>query len=93
MESVDKVNNKKNDPFWTDKPLYDYSIEYDISRLPNELKEMIEKLEEYDKEGNWFDYDILFDDLEITAKSCCRNRIIEEYDYKIILRKYGGLYD
>ena len=93
MESVDKVNDKKNDPFWTDKPLYDYSIEYDISKLPNELKEMIEKLEEYDKEGNWFDYDILFDDLEITAKSYCRNRIIEEYNYKIILSKYGFLYD
>ena len=54
---------------------------------------MIKKLEEYDNDGNWFDYDILFDDLDITAKSYWRNKIIEEYDYKIILRKYGGLYD
>ena len=42
----------KNDPFKTDKPLYDYSIKYDISHLPKFLQELINQLEEYDKESD-----------------------------------------
>jgi len=60
----------KNDPSKTDKPLYDYSIKYDISHLPNFLQELINQLEEYDKEGDWFNYDLLFPQLDIGAKSC-----------------------
>ena len=83
----------KKDPFKTDKPLLDHNIEYDYSHLPNALKEEIKELEEYDKIGDWVNFDIKFDKLEIDAKSYCRNGIITEYDYKIILYKYGGLYD
>ena len=83
----------KKDPFKTDKPLYDYSIEYDISHLPKSLQELILELEEYDKDGDWFNYDIKFSILDIDAKSYWRNNRINEYDYKTILKKYGGIYD
>lgn len=84
---------KEKDPFKTDKPLYDYSIEYDISKLPNDLKKIISELENFDKEGDWFNYDMKFPLLDITAKSYLRNGIIREYDYKILLMKYGRIYD
>ena len=81
------------DPFKTDKPLYDYSIEYDISKLPKALQEIIIELENYDKVGDWFSYDMKFPMLDIEAKSYWRNNRISEYDYKTILKKYGGIYD
>lgn len=77
------------DKFKTNKPLYDHSISYDTSKLPQELKDYIEKLEEYDKEGNWFDYDIVFDQFEIILKGYIRHKIITDYDFNILLRKYG----
>jgi len=83
----------KQDPFKTDKPLYDYSIEYDISHLPIRLQEIIKQLEEFDKEGDWFNYDLKFPELDVDAKSYWRNNRISEYDYKTILKKYGGIYD
>lgn len=83
----------EKDPFKTDKPLYDYSIKYDVSHLPNELKEIIKELESYDKNGDWFSYDMKFPQLDIIAKSYWRNNIITEYDYKTLLKKYGGIYD
>ncbi len=86
------MENKK-DPFKTDKPLYDYSIEYDYSSLPKCLIELIKELEGYDKEGDWFNYDIKFSILDVEAKSYLINGVINEYDYKTILEKYGGLYD
>lgn len=83
----------EKDPFKTDKPLYDYSIKYDVSHLPNELKEIIKELESYDKNGDWFSYDMKFPQLDIIAKSYWRNNVITEYDYKTLLKKYGGIYD
>lgn len=76
-----------------DGPLFDYNIEFDIEHLPSVLKDVIKKLENYDKIDDWFNYDIEFDYLEILAKSFLRNQKITEQDYKMILRKYGGLYD
>ena len=55
--------------------------------------ELILELEEYDKDGDWFNYDIKFSILDIDAKSYWRNNRINEYDYKTILKKYGGIYD
>ena len=86
------MKNKK-DPFKTDKPLYDYSITYDISHLSKPLKKIIFELEGFDKIGDWVSYDLKFDELEIAAKSYFRNHKISEVDYKFILRKYGCLYD
>ena len=75
------------DPFKTDKPLYDYSIEYDYSHLPENLKEIIHELEEFDKVGDWFSYDMKFPELDIDAKSYWRIGKITEYDYKTLLKK------
>lgn len=83
----------QKDPFKIDKPLYDYNIKYDYSHLPLALKEIIKELESFDKIGDWFNYDIKFSVLEIEAKSYWRYNIITEYDYKTILKKYGGIYD
>ncbi len=84
---------ENSDPFKTDKPLYDYNIDYDYSHLPRRLRELIIELEGYDKDGDWFSYDMKFSQLDIDAKSCWRNGVITEYDYKTILKKYGGIYD
>ena len=84
---------QKNDPFKTDKPLYDYTIEYDYSHLPDTLKEIIKELESFDKVGDWFSYDMKFPELDINAKTFWRHQIITEYDYKTLLKKYGGIYD
>ncbi len=81
----------KKDPFKTDKPLFDRSIKFDISHLPKDIIELIKLLEEYDKVGDWFNYDIKFDELEITAKSYVISNTISESDYNTILYKYGSL--
>ncbi len=86
------MKNEK-DPFKTDKPLYDYNIKYDYPHLPSYLIDIIKELENYDKEGDWFNYDMKFPLLDIEAKSYLRNGVISEYDYKTILKKYGGIYD
>ena len=54
---------------------------------------MIKELEDYDKDGDWFNYDMKFPQLDVEAKSYWRNNRISEYDYKTILKKYGGIYD
>lgn len=84
---------QKNDLFKTDKPLYDYNIEYDYSHLPDTLKEIIAELESFDKDGDWFSYDMKFPELDINAKSYWRNNKNTENDYKTLLKKYGGIYD
>ena len=38
---------QKNDLFKTDKPFYDYNIEYDYSHLSDTLKEIIAELEKF----------------------------------------------
>lgn len=86
------MENKK-DPFISEEPLYDYSIEYDISHLPSSLQELIKELEEFDKTGDWVSYDAKFSGLDVEAKSYWRHNIISEYDYKTILKKYGWIYD
>lgn len=44
----------KKDPFKTDKSLYDYTTQYDITHLPKPLQDIIADLEKFDKnEGNW----------------------------------------
>ena len=55
--------------------------------------DFIYELEEFDKTGDWLQYALIFDELEIIGKSYLRHRMITKYDYKIILRKYGWLDD
>lgn len=54
---------------------------------------MIKQLEELDKEHDWFNYDIIFDQLEVTSRCYLRNHAISDYDYKMITRKYGWFND
>ena len=87
MKEEDKkiIGNKKH--------LYDETVIYDEVNLPQELKEYINELKEYDKKKDWFSYDLKFDVLEMRAKAYLLNNVIKEYDYKKILAKYGWLYD
>ena len=73
--------------------LMDHEIVYDYSNLPSELINIIKKLEKYDSLGDWFNYDINFDLLEIIAKSYVISNNLSNDEYQIILHKYGGLYD
>lgn len=84
---------KRENPFKTEEPLYNYDIEYDYSHLPKDLKAIILELEKFDKDGDWFSYDMKFPELDVNAKSYWRTGVITEYDYKTILKKYGGIYD
>ncbi len=81
-------NNKDNK-----EPLYDYRIELDITNFPDELKEMIKELELYSEQGDWFNYDLLFDYLDIRAKGAMNEKQITREQYEKILNKYGWLYD
>jgi len=83
----------KKDPFITDKPMIDYSIDFDKSKMPKHIREMIEELEKYDELGDWLSYDLLFDNLEVFAKGYVIHNAISEADYKKMLAKYGELYD
>jgi len=87
------MDKKEKNPFVSDKPLYDYSIEYDISNLPTYLKDIIQELEAYDLVDDWVSYDCKFDLLDVKAKEYWRNNKITEQDYKTIIKKYGGIYD
>ena len=75
------------------KPMYDHSIEFDTSSLPKYIIDAIAELERLEKEGDWLNYDIQFDILEIKARGYLRHKKIKEKDYKKIVAKYGGLYD
>lgn len=87
MSEQDKkiIGNKKH--------LYDETIEYDESHLPEELKGYIKELKEFDKTKDWLSYDLKFDVLEMRAKAYLIHNVITEYDFKKLLAKYGWLYD
>lgn len=87
MDEDDKliIGNKKH--------LYDETIEYDESNLPDELKKYIGELKEYDNKKDWLSYDLKFDEFEMVARGYLRKHKISEYDYKKLCAKYGWLYD
>lgn len=73
--------------------LIDESIEFNISKLPKMLQDMIKELEEYEKNNDSIKYELYFEVVESVAKSFLLNHLITEKDFKIIEKKYGGLYD
>jgi len=75
------------------KHLYDETVKYEESNLPQELKDYITKLKEYDKVKDWLSYDLKFDEFEMRLRGYLRENIITEYDYKKLIAKYGWLYD
>ena len=46
------------------KHLYDDSIVFDETHLPDELKEYIKELKKYDEVKDWLGYDLKFDEFE-----------------------------
>ena len=87
MSEEDKkiIGNKKH--------LYDETIEYDESNLPQELKDYIFELKRFDKKKDWLSYDLKFDEFEMVIREYLRENEITEYDYKKLIAKYGWLYD
>ncbi len=75
------------------KHLYDETVEYDESHLPQELKDYISLLKEYDEKKDWLSYDLKFDEFEVRIRVYLRNKKVSEYDYKKLTAKYGWLYD
>ena len=73
--------------------LYDETVIYDETNLPQVLKDYIKELKEYDKMKDWLSYDLKFDEFEVTARSCLRHGAISLGDYKKLIAKYGWLYD
>ena len=87
MSEEDKkiIGNKKH--------LYDETVIYDESNLPNILKEYIKELKKFDEIKDWLSYDLKFDEFEMVTRNFLRENIISEYDYKKLIAKYGWLYD
>ena len=87
MNELDKkiIGNKKH--------LFDDTIKYDESKLPEELKKFITELKKYDELKDWLNYDIKFDEFEAIIRSFLRAGKVSEYDYKKLIAKYGWLYD
>lgn len=75
------------------KTLYDHNIKFDIEHLPKSLQDDIKVLEKYSDEGDWINYDEYFSAVEGHLKNHLINKRITEYDFKIIMRKYGGYVD
>ena len=75
------------------KHLYDDSIVFDETHLPNELKEYIKELKKYDEVKDWLSYDLKFDEFEMVIRWYVRTREVSEDDYKKLIAKYGWLYD
>lgn len=75
------------------KHLYDDSIVFDETHLPDELKEYIKELKKYDEVKDWLSYDLKFDEFEMVIRWYVRTREVSEDDYKKLIAKYGWLYD
>ena len=75
------------------KHLYDETVIYDESNLPNILKEYIKELKKFDDNKDWLSYDLKFDEFEMVTRNFLRENIISEYDYKKLIAKYWWLYD
>lgn len=87
MTEEDKkiIGNKKH--------LYDETVEYDESHLDYRVKEYIDELKKFDEAKDWLSYDLKFDEFEVALRAGIRKKIITEYDYKMLVAKYGWLYD
>ncbi len=72
--------------------MIDHSIEMDKTSLPKGMRNLIEELEGYDKEGDWIAYDNISECLESDAKECLIRGLITEKQFDILLKKYRGLY-
>lgn len=70
--------------------LIDYNIEIDVEKLPKILKNIIQELEQYEKENDWVMYDGVSEGLEAGAKQCLIDRTISKNQFNLLLKKYRG---
>lgn len=75
------------------KPLYDTSIEFDISILPKYVQDIIKALEKASDEGDWMSYDCEFDCLEPQLKTLVITNKLSQEDFDTLERKYGWYCD
>lgn len=75
------------------RPMYDKSIEYDISSLPNNVKEIIKNLEEASEIDDFITYNAEFSLLESQLKSLIIAGKLSEKDFRILGKKYGWYCD
>ncbi len=73
--------------------LIDKDINFDYSKMPKSVVEEIKELEKFNETGDWFMYDMKFDELEVNAKGYMLAGVITESDFYKIEMKYGRLYD
>ena len=72
--------------------LFDPSIEMNISILPKELYDYAIKLEELDKNDDWFHYSCLCEEFEVEAKSYYAADLITPKQWELIKKRYCGYY-
>lgn len=65
-------------------------IEIDKNKLPKMLQNIIEQLEEYEREDKRIMYDGKFETLESMSKSFLLEGKITDEQYELLMRKYGG---
>lgn len=57
--------------------------------LPPALLRDFKELQEFYDQGNWFDFDLMFEAVQATVKAYYHNGKISRGDLDMIFRKYG----
>ena len=70
--------------------LVDKSIDIDKVKLPKAIVEILDKMEEYEKNNDDVSYVMALEDLEPTIKGFILANKLEKKYYDILMRKYGG---
>lgn len=66
----------------------DETIKINVKILPQILKDDIEFLEQKNKEGAWFDYDVYLEGFGASVKQCAIDNLISEKMRDDLLWKY-----
>lgn len=72
--------------------LVDKSIDIDKAKLPKAIVEILDKMEEYEKNNDDINYGFALEELEPTIKAFILNNKLERKYYDILMRKYGGIF-
>lgn len=68
--------------------MIDYNVKIDIKSFPKVIQNIIEELEEYDKNNDWVMYAGVVEGLDAIAKQAMVSGIITKNEYETILNKY-----
>lgn len=69
----------------------DDTIKIDKKILPKILQNIIQELEQYEKNDNWVMYDGVSEGLESCAKQCLMDNLITQKQFSLLLKKYRGI--